>query len=67
MQTTPSISKINTRMNIVPGINEGSPTEDPDSGSRFLASAPHSDTHVHMGNEGRRGFSGANPPNPSGK
>lgn len=41
--------------------------EDPDSTSGLLTSAPHSDTRVHMGNEGRRGFSGANPPNPSGK
>lgn len=41
--------------------------EDPDPASRFRTSAPHGDTLVHMGNEGRRGFSGANPPNPSGK
>lgn len=54
-------------MNIVSGIKEGSPAEDPDSARRFLASVPHGDTRVHMGNEGRRGFSGANPPNPSGK
>lgn len=54
-------------MNLVLVLHEGSPAGDPDSGSRFLASAPHRDTRVHMGNEGRRGFSGANPPNPSGK
>lgn len=41
--------------------------EDPTSDARLPASTPRSGRREHVGNEGRRGFSGVNPLNPSGK
>lgn len=41
--------------------------EDSTLDARLLVSAPHGGRREHTGNEGRRGFSRVNPPNPPGK